>query len=166
MKYAPLADTPGSVDVRVRGSSSTLGQMSAGDVVTVTGSLIPQIQQETASPVVAITGTPASPRLERADGVEVTGRTFEHALRMVQFDERLELGHLLQADDDIVAADLNGGFALVAWPAEYGESGIMTFIVNQEGQVFEKNLGPDTAKKVARLHSFDPGASWRKVDNP
>jgi hypothetical protein len=42
----------------------------------------------------------------------------------------------------------------------------MTFMVNQDGQVFEKNLGPDTATKVERLHSFNPDASWRKVDNP
>ena len=61
---------------------------------------------------------------------------------------------------------MTGGFGLIMWPAQFGQTGVMTFIVNQEGQVFEKNLGPDTAEKVARLHSFDPDASWRKVDNP
>ena len=69
------------------------------------------------------------------------------------------------ARDYIIDGRMTGGFGLIMWPAQFGQTGVMTFIVNQEGQVFEKNLGPDTAKKVARLHSFDPDASWRKVDN-
>lgn len=70
------------------------------------------------------------------------------------------------ARDYIIDGRMTGGFGLIMWPAQFGETGVMTFIVNQEGQVFEQNLGPDTAKKVARIHSFDPAASWRKVDNP
>jgi len=70
------------------------------------------------------------------------------------------------ARDYIVDGRMTGGFGLIMWPAQFGQTGIMTFIVNQEGQVFEQNLGPDTARKVARMYSFDPGASWRKVDNP
>lgn len=69
------------------------------------------------------------------------------------------------ARDYIIDGRMTGGFGLIMWPAQFGQTGVMTFIVNQEGQVFEQNLGPDTAKKVARMHSFDPGASWRKVDN-
>lgn len=42
---------------------------------------------------------------------------------------------------------MTGGFGLIMWPAQFGQTGVMTFIVNQEGQVFEKNLGPDTAEK-------------------
>ena len=61
---------------------------------------------------------------------------------------------------------MTGGFGLIMWPAKFGETGVMTFMVNQDGQIFEKNLGPDTAAKVERLHSFNPDASWRKVDNP
>lgn len=68
--------------------------------------------------------------------------------------------------DYIADGRMTGGFGLIMWPAMYGQTGVMTFMVNQEGQVFEKNLGPDTAKKVERLHSFNPDASWRKVDNP
>ncbi len=66
----------------------------------------------------------------------------------------------------IIDGRMMGGFGLIMWPAQFGQTGVMTFIVNQEGQVFEQNLGPDTAKKVERLHSFNPDASWRKVDNP
>lgn len=68
--------------------------------------------------------------------------------------------------DYIIDGRMTGGFGLIMWPSMYGQTGVMTFMVNQEGQVFEKNLGPDTAKKVERLHSFNPDASWRKVDNP
>jgi hypothetical protein len=56
-----------------------------------------------------------------------------------------------------------GGFALVAYPAEWGSSGIMTFIVNHEGVVYEKNLGPKTADLANRMKTFNPDATWKKV---
>ena len=59
---------------------------------------------------------------------------------------------------------LTDGFALLAWPAEYGASGMKTFIVNQDGVVYEKDLGPETATAVATIESFDPDASWMKVE--
>ena len=55
---------------------------------------------------------------------------------------------------------LSEGFGLVAYPAEYGVSGIMTFIVNQQGIVFQKDLGEDTAKLAAEIDAYDPGAGW------
>lgn len=55
---------------------------------------------------------------------------------------------------------LTEGFALVAWPADYGSSGVMTFIVNQDGVVFQKDLGEDTATAVESIQSFDPDSSW------
>ena len=58
---------------------------------------------------------------------------------------------------------MRGGFALVAVPAEYGNSGIMSFIVNQGGVVFEKDLGPDTAKVAAGISAFDPDPTWNQV---
>ena len=70
------------------------------------------------------------------------------------------------ARDYISDGRMTAGFGLIMWPARFGETGIMTFIVNQEGQIFEQNLGPDTATKVARIHRFDPDTAWRKVDNP
>ncbi len=56
------------------------------------------------------------------------------------------------------------GFALVAWPAQYGASGVMTFIVNQDGVVYQKNLGRDTARIAAAMKLYDPDKSWRKVE--
>jgi hypothetical protein len=55
---------------------------------------------------------------------------------------------------------LTQGFALIAWPADYGSSGVMTFIVNQDGVVFQKDLGEDTANAVAGIQKFDPDSSW------
>ena len=52
------------------------------------------------------------------------------------------------------------GFALIAWPADYGSSGVMTFIVNQDGVVFQKDLGEDTATVVETIQAFDPDSSW------
>ena len=66
----------------------------------------------------------------------------------------------------LVRGRLMAGFALVAWPAEWGNTGIMTFIVNQQGQVFEKNLGPKTAKRANALTAFDPDPTWAPAKEP
>lgn len=57
-----------------------------------------------------------------------------------------------------------GGFALVAYPAEYGNSGVMTFIVNHAGTVYQKDLGSHTAAIARRMGIFDPDQTWKKVD--
>ena len=59
---------------------------------------------------------------------------------------------------------MTNGFALIAWPASFGASGVMTFIVNQVGIVFQKDLGPNTAKIAAATKLFDPDLSWMRVD--
>jgi hypothetical protein len=61
---------------------------------------------------------------------------------------------------------LTEGFALVAWPAEYGSSGVQTFIVNQDGMVFQKDLGEDTAAVVQSIQAFDPDDSWTAIAPP
>ncbi|WP_232477973.1 DUF2950 domain-containing protein [Caballeronia calidae] len=58
---------------------------------------------------------------------------------------------------------LTGGFGLIATPARYGQTGVMTFIVNQDGQVYEKDLGPASTKRAAAIQSFDPDSSWQQV---
>jgi len=52
------------------------------------------------------------------------------------------------------------GFALVAWPAEWADTGVMTFIVNQQGKVYQKNLGPKTAKIAKAMTIYDPDDTW------
>jgi len=56
-----------------------------------------------------------------------------------------------------------GGFALVAYPAEYGNSGVKTFMVNHDGEVFEKDLGPRTEQIAVRMSEFGPDRTWTKV---
>lgn len=63
----------------------------------------------------------------------------------------------------IVNGKMIGGFALVAYPASYGNSGVLTFIVNHAGTVYEKDLGEDTEAIAKALTSFDPDKSWHKV---
>ncbi|MDR8395023.1 DUF2950 domain-containing protein [Paraburkholderia sp. USG1] len=58
---------------------------------------------------------------------------------------------------------LTKGFGLIASPAEYGKTGVMSFIVNQEGQVYQKNLGPQTTQAAAEIRSFDPDSGWQAV---
>jgi len=57
---------------------------------------------------------------------------------------------------------MTGGFAVIAYPARYGVSGIMSFMVNQDGRVYEKNLGKGTAKIAAKMTTFNPDASWKQ----
>jgi hypothetical protein len=59
---------------------------------------------------------------------------------------------------------MRGGFALVAWPVKYGETGVMSFMVNHDGVVYEKNLGAGTDAAARAMTRFDPDAGWRKVD--
>lgn len=64
----------------------------------------------------------------------------------------------------LVAGRLIGGFAVVAYPARYGITGIMTMMVNQRGVVYQKDLGDDTAEIAAAISSFNPDASWTKSE--
>src|SRR5438093_953988 len=63
--------------------------------------------------------------------------------------------------DYVVRGRAIGGFAVVAFPAKYGSSGIMTFIVNQEGKVFEADFGPQTGEKAGAMQLFDPARCGR-----
>jgi hypothetical protein len=68
------------------------------------------------------------------------------------------------AYDYVVKGKMIGGFALVAYPAEYGSSGVMTFIVNHDGVVYEKDLGAETAKIASAMTKFDPDPTWKKAE--
>ena len=68
------------------------------------------------------------------------------------------------ARDYVVNGKLTRGFAFVAYPAEYRNSGVMTFIVNQEGVVYEKDLGADTGKLASAMTEYNPDNSWRPAD--
>jgi hypothetical protein len=58
---------------------------------------------------------------------------------------------------------MTDGYALIAWPERYGDTGVMTFIVNRDGKVHEKNLGPNTAALARSITAYNPDSSWTKV---
>jgi hypothetical protein len=64
----------------------------------------------------------------------------------------------------VVNGKMIGGFALVAYPATYGNSGVMTFVVNHAGTVYQKDLGGRTEAIAGRMKAFDPDQTWRKVE--
>ena len=64
----------------------------------------------------------------------------------------------------VVKGKMIGGFGLIAWPAEYGNSGVMTFLVNHAGTVYQKDLGIRTDFVAKRVAVFDPDQTWKKVD--
>ena len=68
------------------------------------------------------------------------------------------------AYDYVVDDRMIGGFALVAYPAEHGSTGVMSFIVNHDGVVFSKDLGPDTEKLATEMTAFDPDESWKREE--
>lgn len=63
----------------------------------------------------------------------------------------------------IINGNMVGGFALVAFPSNWGKSGVMTFMVNQQGKVYQKNLGPDTLKTAQDKDTYDPDETWTPV---
>ena len=65
----------------------------------------------------------------------------------------------------MVNGKMIGGFALIPYPAEYGNSGVMTFIVNHDGVVYEKDLGKDTEKTATAMKKFDPDKTWEKAES-
>jgi hypothetical protein len=69
------------------------------------------------------------------------------------------------AKDYVVGGNMVGGFAFVAYPAEYGNSGIMTFMINQDGVLLQKDLGKSTAEIASAMSEFNPDASWSVVQD-
>ena len=63
----------------------------------------------------------------------------------------------------VVNGEMTGGFALVAWPAQYDSTGVVTFIVNQDGIVYQKDLGGQTEAEARKIASYNPDKSWQRV---
>lgn len=68
------------------------------------------------------------------------------------------------AYDYLINGNMIGGFALIGWPAKYGETGVSTFIVNQAGVVYEKDFGVDTENIVSKIKTFNPDNNWELVE--
>ena len=67
------------------------------------------------------------------------------------------------AYDYLLGDNMSRGFALIAWPAKYADTGVMSFMISHEGEVFEKDLGPESEKLVEGMSRFDPDSSWKEV---
>jgi hypothetical protein len=63
----------------------------------------------------------------------------------------------------IINGNMIAGYALIAYPDKWGSSGVMTFIVNQQGRVYQKNLGPNTGKLAPAITQYDPDPNWKLV---
>lgn len=61
---------------------------------------------------------------------------------------------------------MSRGFAMVAWPAKYDDSGVMSFMISHDGEVFEKDLGPQGDHLARQMKRFDPDDSWKVVEVP
>ncbi len=70
------------------------------------------------------------------------------------------------AYDYVIGGRMRAGFALVAWPIRYGDTGVMSFIVSHDGAVYEKDLGPDTDAVARAMTRFNPDSGWQKVTVP
>ncbi|WP_433885761.1 DUF2950 domain-containing protein [Pseudomonas vranovensis] len=67
------------------------------------------------------------------------------------------------AYDYKIGDHMTRGFAVIAWPADYGDTGVMSFMISHDGELFEKDLGRDSAKRAAAISRFDPDSSWSEV---
>jgi hypothetical protein len=67
------------------------------------------------------------------------------------------------AKNYMVDGKMTAGFAFVAYPAEHGSSGVMTFLVNGSGSIYEKDMGPDTTKLAEAMTAYDPDSTWHRV---
>jgi hypothetical protein len=88
------------------------------------------------------------------------GRVGRHAVAQ----SALNHAHSAHQQISLRVKQMTGGFALIAWPATYGISGIMTFLVDQDGVVFQEDLGKDTAALAGAMTRFDPDIGWARVD--
>jgi hypothetical protein len=122
------------------------------DPDTQNGLYWPSAEGEPESPVGAFVAAAA------AEGYKASGGTY-HGYRyrsLFRQTDNANGGTLDYFDKGV----LKNGFALIAWPADYGASGVMTFIVNHDGVVFQKDLGEGTDTAVAAIDAYDPDSTW------
>ena len=138
LEYAPrIASTPGTKD-------GLYWPPELDGEISPLGPLVADAQEEGYQVETKGKGTPRTPfhgyyfKILTAQGKNAPGGKYSYIIN----------GHMI------------GGFALVAWPSEYGESGIMTFIVNQQGRAYQKDLGPKTGKLAETMKVYDPDPSW------
>jgi hypothetical protein len=99
-----------------------------------------------------------------AEGYKVGGKPIPYHSYYYRILTRQGGGASGGAYDYVVNGKMRGGFALLTYPAAYGNSGIMTFMVNHDGTVFQKDLGRETERFARRNESFLPDSTWSQVN--
>lgn len=113
---------------------------------------------EPASPIGPLIAEASKEGYQRKEGpVPFHGYTY----RLLRSQGRNAVGGTMQY---MVNGKLTRGFAFIAYPVEYRNSGVMTFIVNQDGRVYQKDLGPDTQSIAGSITEYNPDKSWRSVE--
>jgi hypothetical protein len=109
--------------------------------------------------------SPAGPRLAQANPDTLASRSAATPYHGYLFRVLVEGGKHAPggARDWRADGNLIGGIALLAWPARYRVSGVQTFMCGMDGVVYERDLGPDTAARAAKIQAFDPGPGWEKA---
>lgn len=131
----------------------------ASDAGTQNGLYWPARGKEPRSPLGVLVAKASDEGYRRAPGEDPTP-LFGYYFRILEAQGPAAKGG---AREYLVGGEMSSGFALVAWPVHYGASGIMTFVVNQDGVAYEKDLGEETAAGAARIGRFDPDASWHPM---
>jgi hypothetical protein len=134
----------------------------ASDPGTENGLYWPPVAGKPRSPVSQLV---AGAALEGRSGSSAKGRTpyYGYYFRLLEAQGPAAAGG---AKSYLVNGQLSGGFALIAWPAQPEVTGVMTFIVNHDGVIFEKSFGAKTQSAVSAISQFNPDASWAKVETP
>jgi hypothetical protein len=105
--------------------------------------------------------SPLGPDVGAAGGKNAHGVYYGYRYRILTGQGKDAPGGAL---DYVVHGRMIGGFAVVAWPAKYGDTGVMTFMVNYQGALYQKNLGTDTSARARGMRRFDPDSSWQKIE--
>ena len=103
-----------------------------------------------------------------AGGVVTAIAAAREGARVALLEPRDHLGGMVSGGlgwTDFGKKEVIGGYALVAYPAEYGNSGVMTFLVNHQRVIYEKDLGPNTSRIASGITAFNPDSSWQRVDD-
>jgi Protein of unknown function (DUF2950) len=116
---------------------------------------------EPASPLGPLVAKAAAEGYKKKGGSDNPSPFHGYYFKVLKAQGKLAMGG---AFDYVVKGNMILGFGLLAYPAKYGSSGIMTFMVNHEGVVYQKDLGKDTAKLAKAMKAYNPGPGWKKVE--
>ena len=108
-------------------------------------------------------GEPASPAGPLFDTRDIKDGYYGYRFKILEAQGPAASGG---ARSYLTGDKLTNGFALVAWPAHYGETGVMSFLVNHDGVVYQRNLGPASARVAGAMTRFDPGNAWVALPPP